>query len=186
MTWYVFDGMDGSGKTTAAYALKDILESKGRSVMIITHPDRDRFFGELSAECLLKQGKAAKMFTTIFFIFNIFGSLIRLKSSDKDDVIFVRYTMSVCYLPEKHVRGAYRILTAILPKPDVLIYKDVEEKTALERIDERGEKREMFENLESLMETRKKMMMISDDWNIIDAEDTPEEVVDRLLTLIRD
>jgi dTMP kinase len=186
MTWYVLDGMDGSGKTTTAYALKEILESRGRSVLMITHPDRERFFGELSAECLLKEGKPAKIFTTIFFVFNIFGSLIRLKSTDKDDVIFVRYTMSVCYLPEKHVLAAYRVLTAILPKPDVLIYKDVEEETALGRIDERGEKREMFENIESLKDTRKKMRMISDDWNIINAEDTPEEVADRLRTLIRD
>ncbi|UAL07362.1 MAG: thymidylate kinase [Candidatus Methanogranum gryphiswaldense] len=184
MTWYVIDGMDGSGKTTTACLLKDILESKDHTVKIITHPEEEHIFGKLSRKCLLKEGGPAKLFTIVFFILNVSGSLIRIKKSRTDDVIFVRYTLSACYLPEKLVPFTYKALTAVLPKPDVLIYKDVDEEIALGRIRKRGNNLEMFENIESLTETRKKMIMVSKDWYIINAKDTPDEVADRLQTII--
>jgi dTMP kinase len=184
MTWYVIDGMDGSGKTTTAYILKDILESKNHTVKIITHPEEEHIFGRLSRKCLLKEDGPAKLFTIAFFMLNVSGSLIRMKKYRTDDIIFVRYTLSACYLPEKLVPFAYRSLTAVLPKPDILVYKDVDEEIALGRIGKRGSDVEMFENIESLTETRKKMIMVSKGWHIINANDTPDEVANHLQAII--
>lgn len=184
MTWYVVDGLDGSGKTTTAYDLKDMLEKKGHSVQLITHPDRNHLFGKLSARCLLGRGTIARWLSAGFFMINMLGSVHRMKRTSKDDTIFVRYTMSACYLSDRIAPLAYRILTALLPRPDVLIYKDVDENTALERVRRRGEDLEMFENIESLKETRARMLRLSDGWHTIDKNLTKEEVKKMLLSII--
>lgn len=47
MVWYVVDGMDGSGKTTAADMLASELRSQGRRVLMISHPNTDTLVGRL-------------------------------------------------------------------------------------------------------------------------------------------
>ena len=47
MVWYVVDGMDGSGKSTVAGILKGELEARGRSVLVIAHPNRDTVVGRM-------------------------------------------------------------------------------------------------------------------------------------------
>lgn len=184
MVWYVVDGMDGSGKTTAAYSLKDILEERGRTVRIFNHPDKHSFFGKMAAEFLLKDGKCAMVCATVFFVIDIIGSLFKMKSKRTDDVIFVRYTLSVAYLPENLVSPVYSILSKILPKPDVKIYKDVDVDDALGRIEKRGEKLEMFENREELSKTRRKMLTITHEWDTVNCCLTPDEVSDELVEII--
>ena len=184
IVWYVIDGIDGSGKTTTALAVKSILESKGHTVTMFSHPDRNHLCGKLCGRYLTIEGNPAKILSTSFFILSVIGSLFRMKRCRTDDVIFVRYTMSVCYVPEKLVKRAYRLFTAILPKPDMLILKDVEEEDAVKRIGRRGDDVEVFENLESLRETRRKMMLVSDGWHIVNAKYTVDEVESYLRTII--
>jgi len=184
MTWYVVDGMDGSGKSTAAYELKDILETRGRTVLLIAHPNRNTKVGRLSAKFLTKEGKSAIIFATVFFGLSVIQSLFKIKRSKCDDFIFVRYTLSVSYLPVSIVIPAYKIITAMLPKPDVKIYKDVDVQDALKRIEKRGETLEVFENLDALINTREKMLMLTDDWYTINGRFTPDEVSDDLIKII--
>jgi len=184
MTWYVVDGMDGSGKTTTARSLQSILESDGRTVTVISHPNRESFFGKLCSGCLLKEGCAAKMFATGFFFADVMSSLFKMKRTDTDDVIFVRYLLSVAYISKDLVKPVYRILSRMLPEPDYKIYKDVEVGDALERVLRRGDELEMFENYDALMDTRHKMSMITDDWYTINGRFTPSQVEEDLRSII--
>jgi dTMP kinase len=185
MAWYVIDGMDGSGKSTAAGTLERILSEKGRRVRIYNHPNDECVFGRMSRRCLLKHGTPAKLFSAAFLICDIIHSLFSMKRSDCDDVIFTRYTMSACYLSSKVFVPVYDILTAILPRPDMGLLLDVTPETAFKRIHSRGENLEMFENMESLEKTRNKMLSVSDNWTITDAELTPREIEDVLRSIVK-
>ena len=192
MTWYVVDGMDGCGKSTCADILKERLESKGRRVRMFSHPDSGCLFGRLEYGCLLKEGRLAKMLATVFFILDAVDSLLRMRLSSRryDDFVFVRYLMSVAYLPDGSYRKAYRIIRKLFPMPDDFILVDVDAETSMKRIEARGEDREAFENMDDLVRTREKMLSLSDGWFVVDntlpledvrrlIEDHVEEVVSR-------
>lgn len=179
MTWYVVDGMDGSGKTTSSDLIRERLEAKGRKVLEITHPNESCLFGRLASKTLCMQGKFAEKLSTLLYIIDVLHSLDRKKWHGKeyDDVIFVRYSMAAAYLPESLCGKAYEIIEKILPVPDVKVFVDIKAEVAMERILARGEKLEMFETVEKLEETRRKMLSLTDSWHVIDNSGTLENTI---------
>ncbi len=177
MTWYAVDGMDGSGKTTSSDFIREQLKSEGRNVLEITHPNSETKYGRTSAKYLCREGKGAVMIATLFYILDVLHSLrVKRKHRDEyDDFIFVRYSLAAAYMPRSLCKSVYKIIEFVLPVPDVKIYVDVEPKTALERIYERGEQLESFETEEKLEETRARMKLITESWITVDNSGTPEE-----------
>lgn len=177
MTWYVVDGMDGSGKTTSSDFLREQLRSEGRNVLEITHPNSNTSYGRAAEKYLCEEGKGAVLISTMFYILDVLRSLRfkRKHGKEYDDIIFVRYSLAAAYMPERLCKPIYKIIEMILPVPDVKIYVDVEPEIALKRIHERGEQLEVFETLEKLEKTRRKMFLITDSWIKIDNSGTPEE-----------
>lgn len=187
--WYVVDGMDGCGKTSAADYIKKLLESKGRSVLLINHPNKDIEIGRKEADYLLKEGKFNKIMATLYYIRDVFHSVRILKKIKKtqeyDDVIFVRYIMAVSYVPKRLCGPAYRFFKLVLPEPDVKMFIDVTAETALERITSRGEALESFENLGDLTKARDKMLLfIPDNWNLIDNNKTFDETKTQIAEIV--
>ncbi len=182
MTWYVVDGMDGCGKSTCADMLKEKLESEGHKVRIFSHPDTSCLFGKLEYGYLLKDGKLCKILATIFFILDAVDSLFKMRLSSRkyDDFIFVRYLMSVAYLPDGSYRKAYKVIKKLFPMPDDFILIDVDAETSMKRIESRGEELETFENMEDLTRTREKMLSLSEGWLVVD-NTLPLEEVKRII-----
>jgi len=176
MVWYVVDGMDGSGKTTASDFIREQLTSQGRRVLEITHPNQNSRFGRISSKFLHIDSKVSEIVATVFYILDVLGSLRTLKSSknEYDDIIFVRYIMAVGYLPDKICGTAYRVIEKILPMPDVKIFVDLDAETSMKRIIERGEDLEIFESVEKLNRTRNKMLRLRDGWIIVDNSKTKD------------
>ena len=170
MTWYVVDGMDGSGKSTVGHLIEESMVAKGRKVLFLEHPNDSCRSGRLAHKYLLKDGKFAMILSTTFYIFNVIHSLRfkRKHRKEYDDVIFVRYNMAVAYLPKRLIRSGYKFISFIFPKPDVSIFVDIDPESAMQRILSRGEELEMFETDEKLRKTREKMLILSDGWIIID------------------
>lgn len=171
MSWYVVDGMDGSGKSTAAEILRQELEARGRSVLILTHPSRDTTIGRLELGFLQREGKAALVCSTTFYIMDVLRSLCIMRAGRGrryDDVIFVRYIMAVAYLPDSLCGIAYRVISHVLPMPDEAVLVDVDPKTALGRIERRGEEHEVFETMERLRVVRGRMLSLSDGWTVLE------------------
>lgn len=166
MTWYAVDGMDGCGKSTISTMIKERLESKGRKVLEITHPNESTLFGRLAKRYLCVHSKMGQTCSTVFYILDVIQSLFRKKRIGKryDDVIFVRYSLAAAYLPKGAVRKGYDIIEHVLPVPDVKIFVDSEPKVCMARVLQRGEELEIFETEEKLKETREKMMLITDSW----------------------
>ena len=176
MTWYAVDGMDGSGKTTSSDLIRKQLEESGRKVLEITHPNENCIFGRLAQKTLCIPGKLAESLSTLFYILDVLHSLDIKKWRGKgyDDVIFVRYSMAAAYMPEFACRKVYELIEKILPVPDVKVFVDIAPEVAMERILSRGEKLEVFETKEKLEKTRRKMLMLTDTWYVIDNSGTRE------------
>jgi len=178
--------MDGSGKTTSSDFIRQQLESEGRKVLEITHPNKETSYGRAAERYLCKEGKIAVLISTMLYIIDVLHSL-RIKRKHRgeyDDVIFVRYSLAAAYMPESLCRQVYRFIEMVLPIPDVKIYVDVEPRIALQRIIERGEELETFETEEKLEKTRRRMLLITDSWNMIDNSGTPEETREQTMRIL--
>ncbi|MCQ2085207.1 MAG: thymidylate kinase [archaeon] len=189
--WYVVDGMDGCGKSSAADRIKDTLESEGRRVLLITHPNRDIKVGQKEAAWLLKEGKFAKLMVTSYYIRDVLHSIRVMKKARKndeyDDYIFVRYIMAVSYVPKCLCKFAYKFFKLVLPEPDMKFFIDVTAEAAMKRIVDRGEDLESFENMASLTKTRTKMLMfIPDRWHLIDNSGTFEETLAQIDAVMKE
>lgn len=185
LTWYVMDGMDGSGKSTAARMLKAELESQGRKVLIMAHPNRGTRLGRAELTFLRKEGKAAMIASTTLYVADVLRSIRHMRgraARGYDDVIFVRYIMAVAYLPDRLSGLAYRVIAGVLPMPDVAVLVDVDPETAMSRIDSRGEDLEMFETIEKLSAVRRRMLDLSDGWVVLLNDDTEVGLKEQLMS----
>ena len=188
MTWYVVDGMDGSGKSTAGNILKAHLEARGRKVLDVTHPTEHRFVGRVADRFLhMEGGKFWEILAAIFYIMDVVASLLYVRRHGKvyDDVIFIRYSLAVAYVPTFMVPLTYRIVESVLPVPDIKIYVDISPDVAFERIKARGESLELFETPDRLRKTRGKIMLISGDWNIVDNSGSEAHLEEQIIDILK-
>ena len=171
MVWYVVDGMDGCGKSTVARTIGSELESEGRRVLILEHPNKDTFVGRLERAFLEGDSKLNVILSTALYIIDVLHSLTFIRCGrgrSYDDIIFVRYSMAAAYLPDGMVRFAYDLICRVLPTPDVRILVDIDPDVAMSRILERGENLEIFETDEKLRAVRERMLGLSDGWMVVD------------------
>lgn len=163
------DGLDGSGKSTVASWIKEYYEAQGDTVHIQVHPS-DRLAGRLSRRALQDRGPLMFAVSTVFYVLDILVSVAKMRTefSRYDDLVFVRYLMGTAYLPKRFARQGYYVCTKVLPVPKRLLLVDIDPENALHRMARRNDHEEMFENLPSLKECREKILMLSDDWRVLD------------------
>ncbi|NLL95257.1 MAG: thymidylate kinase [Thermoplasmatales archaeon] len=178
MAWYAVDGMDGSGKSTVAEIVAEALESRGRRVLVVAHPDRGTFLGRVSARFLVSDSPVSAIGASLFYFLDMLQSVssLKLRWRKYDDVLFVRYTMAVGYFPGKWSMKVNSFIRKILPFPDCAIFVDVDAATAMERITDRGEELQIFESEEKLASTRESMLSLCDGWIVLDNGGTVEEL----------
>ena len=69
MTWFVVDGMDGSGKSTVGHLIEEKMIAQGRKVLFLEHHNDSCRSGRLAHKYLLKHGEIAMILSTTFYIF---------------------------------------------------------------------------------------------------------------------
>jgi dTMP kinase len=176
----VIDGLDGSGKDTQAFRLRDRLQGEGERVVLRIHPSQDNAFGRLSKKALTKGGKAQRIFATLFYGLDVVRSVLLYCHGD-ETVIFVRYTMACAYLPRPLIRPVYAVVNALLPKSDEMIFLDVTPEEALRRVRNRGEAQEMFETLPHMNNARARAMLIAGNWKVVDGNPAPDLVFSSII-----
>lgn len=179
MRFIVIDGLDGSGKDTQAYRVRDYLSKNGCEVTLRIHPASDNIFGRLAKNALTKAGKLERIVATLFYGFDVIRS-IALYCRGNRTVIFVRYTMACAYLPKPIIRPAYWIVKTMLPSSGEMFFLDVSPEEALRRVHSRGGDLEMFETLPHMEKVRERAMMIVDDWKVIDGNPSPDVVFESI------
>ena len=188
----VIDGGDGSGKDTQANFVKKYFHRKGySSVRIRSHPSVDNFFGRQAKTALESEGKKSYLLAAVFYTFDVIRSLVKYYRHEEEVMIFSRYLLGVCYLPSFLVLFGYNFFSKILPTSEYFFYLDVSPEIARQRISNRGEIEEMFENIPRLRKMRRKMLNITNlkHWHIINGDESQEtvwiqikEVLDKAIT----
>jgi dTMP kinase len=176
MIFVVIDGMDGSGKSTQAKKLCSLISQQGKTYIIRTHPSNDNLFGRMSRGCLLLKGTQARISASIFYLLDVLRSIILFKWRPLDYLIFVRYLMGTAYLPKPIYKFGYHFFKIMVPKPNHMFFLDVTPEEAFKRIEKNRKRKEMFESLEKLVETRIKVLELAQtgDWNVIKGNQTQE------------
>ncbi|MDO5814527.1 MAG: thymidylate kinase [Methanobrevibacter sp.] len=179
----VIDGLDGSGKDTQVNMLAEAYEKRGRSVTIRSHPCNDNRFGRKSKQALLKTGKINHIKATIYFGLDAIRSVVKYTHDDNVDVlIFSRYILAVMYLPNGINTIVYKIVAFILPTSDCMFFLDITPEESLRRIGSRNEETEMFENIDALRDNRQKSQKFTYNWNVVSADETPEEISEKIVS----
>lgn len=184
MKFIVIDGLDGCGKDTQSKLIKDEYETQGKTVILRSHPTTDNKWGLASKKCLLKTGKINHIKATIYYILDILRSL-QLYYNDKiDTLIFVRYSLAVAYIPYPLGEHIYKLICLLLPTSNYMFFIDVNPEELMNRLVNRGESLEMFENIESLKETQYKAKKITANWNIIDGHESIETIHNNITKIL--
>ncbi|MBD3171437.1 thymidylate kinase, partial [Candidatus Bathyarchaeota archaeon] len=111
----VFDGLDGSGKSTQALLICKYLEKRGKTWIFRAHPSDDNFFGKKSREYLLREGKKARISASLFYLLDVIHSILFYYWRRVDYVVFVRYLMGTAYLPESIYKIGYLFFLRMVP-----------------------------------------------------------------------
>lgn len=153
--------------------------NRGYSVQLRVHPSNDNWFGRQGRRFLLSEGRSAHLASAIFYIMDVFRSILTSPWRKTDYIIYVRYLMGTAYLPMPLDRILYLFFEFLLPDPDVKIYLEVSPGEAYRRINDNRTEQEMFESLEQLMKISKKVKRLAllHEWIIIDA-DQDEDLIE--------
>ena len=179
----VIDGLDGSGKDTQVNLLADMYEKQQKKVIIRSHPCSDNIFGRHSKQALLKEGKFNHILATLFFGLDAIRSvcIYFIFRRNWDVLIFSRYILAVMYLPDGINTLIYKIVAFILPTSDLMFFLDITPEESLRRIGTRNEEKEMFENIDSLTKNRARSRKFTYNWNVVPADDAPEEISEKII-----
>lgn len=197
----VFEGIDGSGKTTQAEALKDYFIRQGESATLSPEPS-DGLIGQLIRQSLQtetipienpkrREEQMAYLFAADrhYHLYNDLDGVFKLIEKDHSHVITPRYYFSSlaynCHSPEEYsfVMG----LNQFFPNPDLVIYLDISVDIALARIGNRAQK-EYYEKADKLMEVSQNYQRIFNHYSgrllSLDGHQSPEKIQVEIINFI--
>ncbi len=195
----VFEGIDGSGKSTQIALLERALKEQGRRVYVTAEPT-DSVSGRLLREALsgrVKRSPAelAAMFLLdrIYHNVNEQNGIERLLNEGCDVICDRYYYSSLAYQGSETDAEWVRSINLDCPdirRPDICIFLDLDPDTSLARIGSRGGTTEIYEEKSKLESIRKKYHEVFaslEDENIkmISAADAPERVAESVLDAVK-
>ena len=187
----VFEGIDGSGKTTQAQMLAEFLREKGFEVALTAEPTSLPSGKELRAALSGNPKKSECEMAALFVLDRI------AHNNDAENGLRALVDKGVCVICDRYYYStlAYqgmstdyewvRAMNLSCPdimKPDLCIYLDLTPEQSLERIRRGRESTEIYETEEILTRVRNTFMTVIDDLKdtdniaIIDAYRTPSEI----------
>ncbi len=184
----VFEGIDGSGKTTQIELLINDLKSQGKQVEMIHYPDYDNGIGKLIHDFLYKKYNFSPETQFLLYFADFIKDSKKIKQwLDQGKVVIAdRYfTTTIAYQCLKGVSldKALKVAEEFnLLKPDIVIYVDIPADVAMERkFKEKGhlDRHEGDKDfLTNLRDVYKKLVdnRVFTKWVIIDGEKSIEEV----------
>ena len=197
----VFEGIDGSGKSTQVELLRENLAKMGRSVSLTAEPTAlesgKAIRRALSGEVKKSECEMAAMFVLDRIAHNNAKDGIKATLDSGVDLISDRYYYSnLAYQGQSTDYGWVKDMNTSCPditRPDLCVYLDLLPEQSLERIRRRGEALEIYENTEKLTAVRNAFLSVIDDLRqngeqivIIDAYRTPEKIAEDIFKAVKE
>lgn len=182
----VLTGIDGSGKTTAARGLVDAARNAGNGALFLGNYAGRRQMSLMSARLGVHlPPRLADVIETAVRTFNVLNSHRRAR---RFHGLVVMDRDLHCQLALRRMHGLPRgrvlpFLIRSLPRPDLLVYLDIDPREAHARILARGTDSERLEDLESLSEAYRSLPEFPG-FTSIPAHGQPAEVLARLQAAI--
>lgn len=189
----VFEGIDGSGKSTQMKFLADRLQERGIKVRLTLEPTYG-LVGDTLHRILSGEIKADPKVTAALFVADRLDHLTNsqdgvLKSLDRGEIVicdryyFSSYAYQSTEVPSEWVFDANRLCAETL-KPDATVFIDISPQTAMERINANRESVEIYETEEKLTKIRKsyfdafEKMKDTENVVVVNGERTVEEIAE--------
>ena len=187
----VFEGIDGSGKSTQATLLADYLKSRGINVWLTKEPT-DGQTGQLLQRIqhgefkeFFKDEQSFNKFMTYLYSADRVGHYQQIKEHIENDewVICDRYKYSTFVYNQTDL--SLEIFDDF-DGPDMAIFIDIPTELALERINSRSKSKEIFETQDKLKEVDNRYDFLASLklFKAISGIGTVEEVFERIRNLI--
>lgn len=186
----VFDGIDGSGHTTAVAEVEKVLKGKGLKVIITAEPTNETEEGREAKKLLKNHDEVDPQLLQNLFIEDRKNHVHQIKKWLENDYIVLcdRYIYSsIAYGLTQEIDFATLIdLNHDFLRPDKAFIFDVDESLALTRIKNRDHVFDRFEKLEILKMVRENFLALSKNSDfqeiiVIDASKSINEVKKLLL-----
>ncbi len=156
----VFEGIDGSGKSTQAASLIEELKEKGFDAVYFREPTRGRW-GQKIKEKALHPGSLSPEEELSLFVKdrkeNVKKNLKPALSRKKIVVLDRYYYSTIAYQGARGIdtRRIRKMNEDFVIKPDLVFILDIEPQKGLERIEDRERKDKLFEQKDYLAKVRK-------------------------------
>lgn len=165
-SFVVFEGLDGSGKSTQARILSQNLASGSRHDVVLTAEPTDRPIGTLVRSVLRHQVTTTSRALALLYAADRSDHLYNgesgiLKSLDEGSIVISdRYFYSS--LAYQGVTEDMSWLKTIndYPHPEYVIFVDTPAIDCMKRIDKRGEEKELFDRIDYLEKVRSNFLSV--------------------------
>lgn len=151
----VFEGIDGSGTSTQIKKLKDSNPQKYIQTAEPTTGETGRFLRRILSGEIKVDEKTSTFLFAADRCEHLYGEngIIELLKQGKS-IISDRYLFSsLAYQSVKCGKDLPRLLNSTFPLPEYLFYFEINPELSLARVTSRGEKKEIYENLETQKKT---------------------------------
>ncbi len=120
----------------------------------------DNFLGLQTRKSLYSKGRNAHLTAALFYMLDVFRSILLYSRQKYDYMIFVRYLMGTAYMPSPRSVIAHDFFASIVPRPDFMFFLDVTPQEAYRRVKTRR-RQEMFENPKELELVRQRALSLA-------------------------
>jgi dTMP kinase len=151
----VFEGIDGSGTSTQIKKLRDSNPQKYIQTAEPTTGETGRFLRRILSGEIKVDEKTSTFLFAADRCEHLYGEngIIELLKQGKS-IISDRYLFSsLAYQSVKCGKDLPRLLNSTFPLPEYLFYFEINPELSLARVTSRGEKKEIYENLETQKKT---------------------------------
>ena len=158
----VFEGIDGSGKSSLARALHEYLSNKNILSTLTAEPTSDTLIGK-TLRAYLKDSSVDESTMALLFAADRVEHVKEIKKllDEGTTVICDRYIYSnFAYQGEFPSREIHNLLRDKLLIPDITFYVDADPEICLERIKSRSLELDKYETIDKLNKIRKNYMSI--------------------------
>ena len=188
----VFEGIDGSGKSSVCKAVSEMLSADGIRTILTAEPTKDEI------GMILRDGKVKDISDeteALLFVADRAQHTVRIKEWLSDGIVVIcdRYYASTLAYQAAPLNGKaldmdwlVTLNEKVTIEPDVTFLMDIRPEEGLKRISVRGETSK-FERLEYLRAVRENYLKIAGKkgFVIIDAERPPGDIINEAYNILR-